>query len=1161
MEKVPFILKELSIRKMPGLPAGLKSFKEFAPNINIIAGPNASGKSSTARMIQQIIRRNSTERMQARSVVEIGRENWQVNLDSKYIKVQREGVDAQLTGLPPAETEERYLLALHELVNQEEQGLAKQILKESVGGFDLDQAMQELNYSENITTTRTSEYKKYQQAYREYNEILSKQKALKKDEEKLKQLYTEKEKAEKAAKLKAFYELVKDWLSQKKEFEAWKDKYKAYPEVMDQLNGEEYKNVKELEQEIAKAQDAIEQAQKEKDRCKGELSDLNLPAEGVDDKTLDELKKKIEQLDETGREIANKEQEKEAARKKEEEALKAINSSLDYNSWKGINLKDVTNLQMFLDKATKTYSEKQFLETEIDKLKQESENIEQAEPDTLKSGIKALSQWLQEQIASGISGKWLWFLTIAGALTAGATLIFGWYGLLGIAVLVILSFFALKNKSANETTIRQQDYFKTGLEAPEEWNAEQVAETLDYLSRRLASAWYKDKVNKKIEQRNEELQELEARLTEVETAHQEWEDKLKAAPDLPEADVKNYSGLYWFLVHAREWQGNHAEVEAINEQKKKRDEKNADLLKEINEAFRQNNAGEAKDVAGAKVTYNKLYKDEDKRRENTREIERQNEVIKKNQSIENDKRQKLQGIYNKLGLSEGEKDKVRTLVEQLEDYNNTKSKYQINQSSLQEKETRMQEHSMYKEKQNEVLFLSPDEVEEQIQKYEKQALEQERISKEITEIETNIKNAKANNDLEEALKNKQQALSELEELYERNLSALTGSLLVEELKKETQNKNQTPVLKRANKIFNRITRGRYELQLTEENGKPVFKALDTILNLGQHLDELSTGTRIQLLLSVRVAFIETQESALKLPLLADELLANSDDARAKAIIEALVEISKDGRQIFYFTAQGDEVAKWKHHLGSVNDISYKVFEITGEGDERLAYDDYEPPFETFKLKETNIPEPSGKTHEAYGKELQVPHFDLLTQSIEKLHLWYLMEEPALLYNCLSLGIMYWGQLQSFIENNGTIQGLESDYIKKLKDKVALLERFQELYRQGRPVPIDRSLLENSGAVSDNFIDAVSQKLEEVNQNPEQLIQALRKGEVPRFIKSKINELEEFLINKGYIREEEVLDKDEILVNLQAMISTMEIEREEVERMIERIIQSIDKTEE
>ncbi|MGM0498313.1 MAG: ATP-binding protein, partial [Bacteroidota bacterium] len=813
---------------------------------------------------------------------------------------------------------------------------------------------------------------------------------------------------------------------------------------------------------------------------------------------------------------------------------------------------------MFLDNATKTYSEKQFLETEINKLKQEREKNEEAEPDTLKTGIKALSQWLQEQMSSGISGKWLWFLTIAGALTAGATFMFGWYGLLGIAVLVVLSVYALQNKPTNETNVRQEDYLKTGLEAPEEWNIEQVTDTLNHLSERLSSAWYKDKLDKKIEQRDEDLEKLQARLVEVETAHQEWEEKLKAAPDLPESDVKNYSGLYWFLVHAKEWQENHAEVEAISAQKEELEKKKADLLKEINEAFGKNNAEKANDIADAKAIYNKLYKDEEKRRENTREIERQNEVIEKNKGIEQDKRQKLQGIYKKLDLQEGEKEQVRVLVEKLDNYKETKSNYQIKQSSLKEKETRMQEHSMYKEKQNEVFFLSTDEVEEQIQQYEQQALEQERISKEITEIETNIKNAKAKNDLEDALKNKEQELSELEELYERNLSALTGSVLVEELKKETQNKNRTPVLKRANKIFNRITRGRYELQLTEENGKPVFKALDTVLNLGQHLDELSTGTRIQLLLSVRVAFVETQESALKLPILADELLANSDDARAKAIIDALVEISRDGRQVFYFTAQGDEVAKWKHHMGSVNDVSYKVIEISGENKEKLAYDDYQPPFETFRLKQTDIPHPSGKTHEAYGKELQVSSFDLLSQSADNLHLWYLIEEPVLLYKCLSLGIWYWGQFQSFIENNGVIQGLDSEYIKKLKDKAALLERFQELYRQGRPVPIERSVLEDSGAVSENFIEPVSQKLEEVNRNPKQLIQALRDGEVPRFIKSKINELEEFLFNQGYIREEEVLKKDEILVNLQAMISKMEVERGEVEQMIELVMQSVDR---
>jgi len=51
-------------------------------------------------------------------------------------------------------------------------------------------------------------------------------------------------------------------------------------------------------------------------------------------------------------------------------------------------------------------------------------------------------------------------------------------------------------------------------------------------------------------------------------------------------------------------------------------------------------------------------------------------------------------------------------------------------------------------------------------------------------------------------------------------------------------------------------------------------------------------------------------------------------------------------------------------------------------------------------------------------------------------------------------------------------------IAKLQSKVQLLEQVQELYQQGRSEPIERTILESSGAVSGNFIVEVSKELEE-----------------------------------------------------------------------------------
>ncbi len=340
--------------------------------------------------------------------------------------------------------------------------------------------------------------------------------------------------------------------------------------------------------------------------------------------------------------------------------------------------------------------------------------------------------------------------------------------------------------------------------------------------------------------------------------------------------------------------------------------------------------------------------------------------------------------------------------------------------------------------------------------------------------------------------------------------------------------------------------------MLDEQDEAAFRANDTVLRKGQDLSELSTGTQIQLLLSVRLAYIESQEISVKLPILADELLANSDDTRAKAIIDALVEISREGRQIFYFTAQGDEVAKWESYLASVQDISHKTIFLTGKQNESLEFPSHSE-LKSVKLEHTTVPSPNGKSHEEYGSMLEVPSFNLLTDNVSQLHLWYLIEDNQLLYNCLKNGLNYWGQLDSYLKNGGILDNMEEHHEKVLRDKAKLLHRFQELYRQGRPRPIDRSVVEQSGAVSEKFIEAVSDLLNSLQGNPKKLLRALKDGQVQGFRRNKMEELEQFLLEKGYIDDQPTLNEEDIKIQLKALISNLKIEPGEAERLINRLL--------
>ncbi|MFB6307485.1 MAG: hypothetical protein ABEH43_10980, partial [Flavobacteriales bacterium] len=112
-------IKTFSIYKMPGFQQGLKPYEGLTKGINIIAGPNASGKSSTAKLIQHLFRQKGSRGYHAEATLDIAGEEWWIKLDEGQIQIQREGQEDQLRALPSKESLDHYMLAFHQLVNEE----------------------------------------------------------------------------------------------------------------------------------------------------------------------------------------------------------------------------------------------------------------------------------------------------------------------------------------------------------------------------------------------------------------------------------------------------------------------------------------------------------------------------------------------------------------------------------------------------------------------------------------------------------------------------------------------------------------------------------------------------------------------------------------------------------------------------------------------------------------------------------------------------------------------------------------------------------------------------------------------------------------------------------------------------------------------------------
>ncbi len=130
---------------------------------------------------------------------------------------------------------------------------------------------------------------------------------------------------------------------------------------------------------------------------------------------------------------------------------------------------------------------------------------------------------------------------------------------------------------------------------------------------------------------------------------------------------------------------------------------------------------------------------------------------------------------------------------------------------------------------------------------------------------------------------------------------LTGRLaleLLDEVRAVYEREKQPAVINNASRYFSAVTEGRYG-RLHVSAGDKDVKVYDGN-GVYRTTGQLSRGTKEQLLLSLRLGFIEEYEKQSEpLPLVTDEVLVNSDPARARRIAELLYEFSNERQTVMF----------------------------------------------------------------------------------------------------------------------------------------------------------------------------------------------------------------------------------------------------------------------
>ncbi len=480
-------------------------------------------------------------------------------------------------------------------------------------------------------------------------------------------------------------------------------------------------------------------------------------------------------------------------------------------------------------------------------------------------------------------------------------------------------------------------------------------------------------------------------------------------------------------------------------------------------------------------------------------------------------------LLDGLGLRSAQESRLNEWIARLPEWNGLRKQLAEQQVLQADRAQALKGHEDW-------LACDPETLEQRQEQARALAARREELSEQIAKIEHDIDQAKCGGKLAEARAAEANARAELEAVRDRRSRAAAGTTLCRWLQSTAIERARPQVFKRAQELLLVFTRGALSLEVDGQSGAALFLAREGE-GAWRRIGQLSAGERVQLLMAVRLAFLEQNETV-RLPLLLDEALGASDDERAGAIIEAVKALALSGRQIFYFTAQHDEVGKWLAQLGEA--VDHRVYDLA----ERRRLARPAAPLPIQSAPRPAVPEPDGSDYAAYGRRLGVPALDPRMETLDGVHVWHVLNDAPTLHRLLQNGIATWGQLRSLLAHGGAglIDEADTTAVQGAAAMAEAIATAREAWRVGRGQPVDREILQDSGIVSARFIDPVSKLCAAVGGDANALLQKLGEGAVERWRKENTAKLADYLGAQGCLDEREPLTAADLRVRVLAAVS-------------------------
>lgn len=168
------------------------------------------------------------------------------------------------------------------------------------------------------------------------------------------------------------------------------------------------------------------------------------------------------------------------------------------------------------------------------------------------------------------------------------------------------------------------------------------------------------------------------------------------------------------------------------------------------------------------------------------------------------------------------------------------------------------------------------------------------------------------------------AVARLSNLITEYASARLSSSIISEVIETYQQHYQGPLLARASELFATITSGRFAKVATDFDEDMTILVGVRANGKRETVGNLSSGTRDQLFLALRLAAIESHVGNQEpMPVVVDDIVINFDDASASATFKVLAELSKK-TQVLFFTHHEHLLERAASAIGSGSFMAHKL---------------------------------------------------------------------------------------------------------------------------------------------------------------------------------------------------------------------------------------------